>query len=73
MNNQKTGGSKLECLNLLSCPFCGGDNVVVGLVGDFAEVQCDGCYARGGMSEDEAAAAKAWNMRSNAVGTWPNG
>lgn len=52
---------------LLSCPFCGSDNVEMKLtLGDLRLVECGSCFAHGPPMFEPADAVAAWNERKTA-------
>lgn len=53
-------------VELLPCPFCGGNATMWGACGQAPEqwVKCDRCAASGDTSSGEDRAAKKWNRRA---------
>ena len=48
---------------LLNCPFCGGDDSKVLLIGGLFKALCPACKASTGLYNTEAEAITAWNQR----------
>lgn len=51
-------------ITVLSCPFCGGDNVEIGSDGDDMSMVTCHCGARGPASDRDKEAIDGWNTRS---------
>ena len=61
------GGLSMDEINLLPCPFCGGQPVFEKYEWDEDEyqVKCPYCFAATWIEESKEAAAEEWNRRAD--------
>lgn len=55
----------MDEINLLPCPFCGGQPAFEIYEGDEYQVKCPYCFAATWIEESKEEAAEEWNRRAN--------
>ena len=63
-NSWKLGGMSMSKINLLPCPFCGGEARIIGAVGTVFWVKCTECGAETQSEITKQRAAERWNRRA---------